>query len=213
VTKVSEVQLNWRQIAAYRLDGALQPHQLNTLRPCCSKDRRKHGGVTRIRCIATPSKKSGRRADRVRYPRRVCRQAKLEGCVNVVTLNMQGWNWTNLEPGHLAKTSELVLRAREFKWDVIAMIDLHHTGDVVGTVMDARSASVALGEFILVVADRAAFLHSPAVQVAWRQASLVRKDCEDSGRISSIELEINGIDYSFVAIYVPDQSHGRPYRA
>ena len=56
-----------------------------------------------------------------------CRSRSLQhaSSLNLATLNVQGWNWSRLDPWNTDKTAELVSLARQHDWDVLALSDLH----------------------------------------------------------------------------------------
>ena len=65
--------------------------------------------------------------DEIRHPDRKCRSRLLQNAssLSLATLNVQGWNWSSLDPWNTDKAAELVSLARQHDWDVLALSDLH----------------------------------------------------------------------------------------
>ena len=156
----------------------------------------------------------GRRRNRIRHPDRKCRSQSLQhaSSLNLATLNVQGWNWSRLDPWNTDNAAELVSLARQHDWDVLALSDLHTCAGEIEiwenssrtarrVQRDVSQAIVAMAEFILVAGQRSGLL-SPAVAEAWRDSGCA-KELSDDGRLLRLNINILDQRYDFVSGYAP----------
>ena len=133
--------------------------------------------------------------------------------IYLATLNVQGWNWSRLDPWNTDKAAELVSLARQHDWDVLALFDLHTcAGEIEIWENNSRTARrvqrdvfqviVAMEEFILVAGQRSGFLLSLAAAEAWRDSGC-DKELSDDGRLLRLNINILDQRYDFVSGYAP----------
>ena len=131
----------------------------------------------------------------------------------LATLNVQGWNWSRLDPWNTDKAAELVSLARQHDWDVLALFDLHTcAGEIEIWENNSRTARrvqrdvfqviVAMEEFILVAGQRSGFLLSLGAAEAWRDSGC-DKELSDDGRLLRLNNNILDQRYDFVSGYAP----------
>ena len=184
-----------RQLAAFRLRALCRARRTRFLTCSQPPSRRLLLGVRGLLSLLwTLSLSGGRRRNRIRHPDRKCRSRSLQhaSSLNLATLNVQGWNWSRLDPWNTDKAAELVSLGRQHDWDVLALSDLHTAGEMEiwennsrtarRVQRDVSQAIVAMEEFILVTGQRSGFLLSPAVAEAWRDNGCA-KELSDDGRL------------------------------
>ena len=205
-----------RQLAAFRLRALCRSRRAPILDAQPTSFSQAASRCARPSIVALdPQPFGGRRRNRIRHPDRKCRSRLLQkaSSLNFATLNVQGWNWSRLDPWNTDKAAELVSLARQHYWDVLALSDLHtcagemenweNTSRTARRVQrDVSQAIVAMEEFILVTGQRSGFLLSPAVAEAWRDNGCA-KELSDDGRLLRLNINILYQRYDFVSGYAP----------
>ena len=205
-----------RQLAAFRLRALCRARRAPIPDAQPTSFSQAASRCARLSIVALdPQPSGGRRRNRIRHPGRKCRSRSLQqaSSLSLATLNVQGWNWSRLDPWNTDKAADLVSLARQHGWDVLALSDLHTSAGEVEiwennsrtarrVQRDVSNAIVALEEFILVAGQRSGFLLSPAAAEAWRDSGCA-KELSDDGRLLRLHINILDQRYDFVSGYAP----------
>jgi hypothetical protein len=128
---------------------------------------------------------------------RACYQRVIQEELQLATINSQGLDWCRFD--NKQKLAGLVLSARQGKWNVCFVSDLHNSMTAVHTV--------CVEEYTLVVAGRVGILLDPPSARAWRLAGSKRY-IVDSDRWMAITHRLHGRVYAMAAGYAPTQAYG-----
>ena len=117
-----------RQLAAFRLRALCRARRAPILDAQPTSFSQAASRCARPSIVALdPQPSGGRRRNRIRHPGSKCRSRSLQqaSSLNLATLNVQGWNWSRLDPWNTDKAAELVSLARQHDWDVLTLSHLH----------------------------------------------------------------------------------------
>lgn len=149
---------------------------------------------------STQFSRCGRWVGRIRYPYRSSRQAK--PLTKTVCLNTQGLNWRLIAHAH--KLRSLIQTARERKWTITMLSELHFCEEDRRYPEDCRPQVVCIEEFALLQWCKVGFLLDCPTRMRWEEGG--RKFQTASNRIFGIQLSNDQELYTWVSIYAPVQS-------
>ena len=212
VTACTRTQSSVYRICGGRCSRALRQHVEHPGEPAAfgQRRRREEPYIIVIKDPTITKARKGRRRERERHGHRRCHTASIEvkRDLKIAAINMQGWNWSKLDPVHLDKSVELADFMRKHELDIVALSELHgatvvHCVDRAGGNEQRNVANtiVAFDEFVLVSGDKVGFAMSQAMAKLWR-ASGAKVD-RYVERIMRLEFDLGNVKYDFVAVYAP----------